>query len=142
MRIIKATLAALALTGALAPPAAALEHHSFPNQQTQDGRTISQNTFWQVQPGDDGTVDVAFECYANASPPTALAMSFEHCSVQGEAGVTQEASSVEGTPGPWRLTAGALLDARDQRYRLCVQTSAFWQDNYFFETQLACSSYQ
>jgi hypothetical protein len=94
MRFFKAAVAALALAGVLAQPAAALERHQFSNGQSQHGRTISMNGFWQVQSHDGGTADVAFECYANGAP-FPVAMGFKECYLEGADGTRYEGLRAE-----------------------------------------------
>ena len=143
MRFWKAAAAALALTGALAQPAAALDNHSYFNSQTQDGRTISQWGYWQTQPRGDGTTEITFECLANGAP-LASSLGFKHCYLEGENGDRYLGTDVTGaTPGLAKATAQVVVNATDQRHRICIQTNAFYMtESEFMDTVLTCSTFQ
>src|SRR5688572_9042947 len=98
MRFFKAAIAALAVTGALAQPASALEEHRFNKSQSQDGHSISMQGFWQLHASEDGTADMAFECYANGAP-FANAIGFQECYLEGEDGSRYDSYSDDANPG-------------------------------------------
>jgi hypothetical protein len=142
---MRTALVTIALTVALAQPAAALEQHSFNNTQTQGGKTIAQHGFWQVQPTgevDAGTATIALECYANGAP-LALAIAFDACYLEGEDGTVLDTGATGATPGPAGVNNRIDIGGIDQRYRICIQTSAFFrEDQTHMRTTLACSSFQ
>ncbi|HEX8207180.1 MAG TPA: hypothetical protein VF587_14050 [Solirubrobacteraceae bacterium] len=142
MRFSKAALAALAVTGVLAQPASALEQHQYNNTQTQGGNSIAQHGFWQLQAGDDGTSDITFECYANGAP-LATGIGFKACYLEGADGTIYDAEDTTARPGFAAATAAAFLDAKTQRHRICIQTSAFFgSESVFMETTKTCSTFQ
>ena len=139
-RIGRAALAALALTGAFAQPAAALEEHSFTNTQTQGGKSITQQGFWQIQRA-SSTTHLAFECYANASP-LALGVVFGDCYLEGRNGTRYQAADPGATSGPITATGHAVPGIVDQQHRVCVRTGAYFQSGTYMQATLACSSFQ
>jgi hypothetical protein len=141
VRIGKAALAALALTGAFAQPAAALEQHSFANTQTQGDKSITQQGFWQIQ-RTGATTHVAFECVVNASPDP-INLAIDACYLEGRNGTRYVATSVGGTLGPATATGWAVTSIVDQQHRICVKSNAFFQsENTHMTATLACSSFQ
>jgi hypothetical protein len=142
MRFFKAAISAIALTAALAQPAAALEEHRFNNTQTDGTHSIAQHGFWQIHASGDGTADLAFECFANGAP-LATGIGFTACYLEGEDGARYTPTDIDANPGFVTATAGAVLDARAQRHRICVQTNAFFgAESEFYGTELACSRFE
>lgn len=143
MRFFKAAIATLALVGALAQPASALDNHSYTNAQSSGANTITMHGFWQVQPNDDGTATIAFECYANGAP-FATALGFRQCYLEGENGVKYHGrGGGDSNPGFVTADGDVVLGAKAQRHRICLQAAGQFPDGVeFFATTLACSTFR
>src|SRR5688500_668681 len=145
MRFYKAAIAAIAVNGALAQPASALEEYRFENTQSDGEHTIAQQAFFQMHPAGDGTATVAFECYAKVEP-LAAAIGFKSCYIEGRRTLEQfhaSTNTTDATYGPAKATGQVVVNATYQRYRICIRTSAFFiQESEHFETALACSPYR
>ena len=145
MRFLKAAIASIALTAALAQPAAALDRHQYTNVQSGEGQTISMFGLWQVQPNDDGTSHVAFECLANGAPISS-GVGLRECYLEGEDGtkydgLTQE--DPEANFGFFTADGNVAANAKSQRHRICMQAAAISREgSNFFRTTLACSPFE
>ena len=141
MRVRDILLTAVALAVAIpgSASAAGVERFSFDNTQTDGTHTIVQGGNWEVADLDDGTVDISARCAANAGT-LAAAVGIAECYLLGADGTRLDVGSFGSNPGGSTVSPAVFLDARKQRYRLCVRSNAFYiNESVFFGTTLACS---
>ncbi len=137
MRFLKAAITSIALTAALAQPAAAADDFSVSGAQTRDGYTINQSAEGHVVRRADGIATIWFRCGATALKASGTGV--KQCYLEGANGLIHRAADDEALPGPTDAYV-EVVDLPDQNYRICVQGSAqFLEGGYQFLADLTCS---
>jgi hypothetical protein len=101
-------------------------------------QTLNQSATGQVLDSVGLSNTVAVQCSASAFP-NALATSVEQCYLLSRGHQRFDAVTHGALPGPADATVTAVFNVPSDKWKVCVQTNTFFQDNTYLEAPLVCS---
>jgi hypothetical protein len=102
-------------------------------------KTISQSASGEIIEDNGATQTVAIECSATAGP-NALVTSVTQCYLFGKNKKQRVNAPVHGAvPGSTDATAEIVVEVEYDRWKVCVQSNTFFQDNTYLEAPVVCS---
>jgi hypothetical protein len=137
IRLMLGTAAASALL--MAAPAFGQTTWSVSETFTDEaGNELTESAYGQVVASDETTLTIAVACAAEA--PDAIATGINECYLEGADGSLFDFGSIGANPGPASASAGGVINAPRQAYKVCVRANAFiGKDSLFLAAPLVCS---
>ena len=132
-----AAAAALAIAPATAPAQGLVPEFAVNDTQTQGGHSISLTGVGRILSSDADSHTIQLDCSATAGEPAA-AVGTPDCYLIGADGRRFDAPVNKSVPG-MKSAAGGVLDLPRQRYRVCLNGRALFQDTTLMTAQLRCS---